>query len=110
MTRQLQVKVPYVSPEHQLMIGLIRRKLNIRISEITKGIAKDLGIKQSAVEFELYSLWLSACVFGLICEAVDEDIQLKEGQTIVIHDKIKQAVLDIVLNDLQDPAPSDSRN
>lgn len=110
MTKQLQVLTPKASPEACMAISLLSMRVSSQIQEVTREIAPKLGEKQSTLELELYTLCLCSCLFGVICEASDENLELQPGQAGRVQEKLKQLAIDLIVNELQDPAPQPSEN
>jgi hypothetical protein len=111
MTKQLQVSVPTIPAEVSMIIGVFSVQVTEQVRQITRQIADSTGNKQSAVELELYTLTLCSCVYGLICEAADDDtITLQPGQSARIQEKLKQLAINLIVNELQDQVPHPSEN
>lgn len=112
MTNQLQVPVPTITPEASMVIALFNAQVTGQVRQVTRQLADKLEHKQSALELELefYALSLCSCLFGLVCEALDEDIELKPGQAGQIQDKLKRLAINLMVNELQDKQPQPSEN
>lgn len=67
-----------------------------RASQIAKGKSWPF------IEYNLYSQCVAATAFGLINDKLNVDISLLDGQVTRITNKVQQAVMDIVLNDLKE--------
>lgn len=89
-----KIVIPDIGPEVSKFVAIAAVSIIDKIGKIIHTIANDTGIKKSHIELELYSLTLCACVFGLVCEVTEEDIP----------------VLNLVVNELQNPAPQPSNN
>lgn len=111
MTNQLQIPVPTIPPEVSVIVGVFSVQVTEQVRQVTKEIANRVELKQSTVELELYTLTLCSCVYGLICEHLNDDrIKLSEGQTGRIQEKLKQLVINLLVNELQDKQPQPSQN
>lgn len=110
MTNQLQVPVPSISAETALLVSLMNMGLTSQARQLTTKIASETGEKQSAIELELYVGMLCSCTFGVVCEASKQNIPLREGQSRQVQEKLKQLVINLLVNELQDKQPQPSQN
>lgn len=110
MINQVQVPVPTITPEASMVIALFNAQVTGQVRQVTRQLAHKLEHKQSALELEFYALSLCSCLFGLVCEALDQDIKLSEGQAGRIQDKLKQLAINLMVNELQDKQPQPSEN
>jgi len=110
MINQVQVPVPTITPEASMVIALFNAQVTGQVRQVTRQLAHKLEHKQSAIELEFYALSLCSCLFGLVCEALDEDIELKPGQAGQLQDKLKQLAINLIVNELQDKQPQPSEN
>ena len=111
MTKQSQIQVPpELEPAVGLAVSILTADVTQQIGQLTKVLEVRTGTKQSTLELEIYTQALCSCLFGIVCEHQDNQIPLKQGQAHSLQEKLKQVVIDLFVNELQDQQPQPSQN
>lgn len=101
MNKNIEIK-----PLSELEIGLLQEVKEVIGSNIHQMCAivgrEAKGLSWPYLEYHLYSQCVAAVVFGLINAELNLDITVQDGQVTRITNKVKQAVMDIVLADLKE--------
>lgn len=103
---QMNNKTVTLEPLSDLEVGLVQTikdtiqdnvdTLCARASQIAEGKSWPF------IEYNLYAQCVAATAYGLVNSELDVDISLLDGQVTRITNKVQQAVMDIVLNDLKE--------